>query len=436
MGHITSIGLAAARTAAARTKRERWLREPLSVHGAGAWAVRVMPSGKAHTYWYGQQRGKRLAPQPLGLIGPELSIAQAREKAAALGAALRSGGLQAVAEARPIATTRDAGGGLEELLEVYAAHLEGLGKRRSAQDVRSSIRTHVAPHRLAKAKAAAVEPEELVKLIRPVVEAGKLRAAKKLRTFLVRAYGLAVASRLDPRIGAAFAAFGARHNPAASLPTIEGGNGSAGDRHLDERDLRAFVRALLELDSTGAQAVTAALWLGGQRGLQLARVRLEDLDGDELRILDPKGKREHAREHWLPLAGRAANIVAARAKAAREAGEPWLFFSVDTKTGKRAHVRVETMNDAVKAARDAAEARGHKWSEAARGFTLADLRRTAETSLARRGVSKDVRAQLLSHGLAGVQSRHYDRHDYMAEKRQALRKWGAYLERLAKRGAR
>jgi hypothetical protein len=50
--------------------------------------------------------------------------------------------------------------------------------------------------------------------------------------------------------------------------------------------------------------------------------------------------------------------------------------------------------------------------------------------LASLGVSSDARAQLQSHGLGGVQTRHYDRHDYMAEKRQTLKTWGRHLERL------
>lgn len=53
-------------------------------------------------------------------------------------------------------------------------------------------------------------------------------------------------------------------------------------------------------------------------------------------------------------------------------------------------------------------------------FTLGDLRRTVETRLAAAGVSRETRAQLQSHGLSGVQVRHYDRHDYLQEKRQAL----------------
>ena len=35
-------------------------------------------------------------------------------------------------------------------------------------------------------------------------------------------------------------------------------------------------------------------------------------------------------------------------------------------------------------------------------------------------VPSDIRARLLSHGLRGVQYCHYDLHDYMVEKKQAL----------------
>jgi len=53
-------------------------------------------------------------------------------------------------------------------------------------------------------------------------------------------------------------------------------------------------------------------------------------------------------------------------------------------------------------------------------FTLGDLRRTVETRLAADGVSESVRGQLQSHGLGGVQARHYDRYEYLKEKREAL----------------
>jgi integrase len=63
-------------------------------------------------------------------------------------------------------------------------------------------------------------------------------------------------------------------------------------------------------------------------------------------------------------------------------------------------------------------------------FDVRDVRRTAETMLAGMGISRDVRAQLLSHGIAGVQAQHYDRHAYTTEKRRALVAWERKLEAL------
>jgi hypothetical protein len=63
-------------------------------------------------------------------------------------------------------------------------------------------------------------------------------------------------------------------------------------------------------------------------------------------------------------------------------------------------------------------------------FTYGDLRRTAETTLAYLKVTKDIRAQLLSHGLGGVQHRHYDRHAYKDEKIAALLQLQDFLDSL------
>lgn len=72
-----------------------------------------------------------------------------------------------------------------------------------------------------------------------------------------------------------------------------------------------------------------------------------------------------------------------------------------------------------------------KAGELERGpFPMRDLRRTAETHMTALGISSDVRAQIQSHGLGGIQARHYDRHDYMPEKRAALEKWSMRFRNL------
>lgn len=64
-------------------------------------------------------------------------------------------------------------------------------------------------------------------------------------------------------------------------------------------------------------------------------------------------------------------------------------------------------------------------------FQLRDLRRTCETMLQKLGTDKEVRAHLLSHGRSkGVQGKHYERYDFLAEKRAALEKWADHLQRI------
>jgi hypothetical protein len=53
-------------------------------------------------------------------------------------------------------------------------------------------------------------------------------------------------------------------------------------------------------------------------------------------------------------------------------------------------------------------------------FQAKRIRSGVETILAANRVNTEMRGRLQSHGISGVQSRHYDGHDYMGEKRSAL----------------
>ena len=46
-------------------------------------------------------------------------------------------------------------------------------------------------------------------------------------------------------------------------------------------------------------------------------------------------------------------------------------------------------------------------------------------------IDREIRAHLLSHGrTGGVQGKHYERHDFIDEKRNALSKWARHIERI------
>jgi hypothetical protein len=102
-------------------------------------------------------------------------------------------------------------------------------------------------------------------------------------------------------------------------------------------------------------------------------------------------------------------------------GSMWLF-STDDCTG----MREETISELVKNLSEEMV----KTGEAREPFQLRDLRRTAETMLAKLGTGPNIRGEVQSHGLGGVQKRHYDQHDYLEEKRAALQLWGSHLAAL------
>ncbi|MEZ5842781.1 MAG: tyrosine-type recombinase/integrase [Hyphomicrobiaceae bacterium] len=72
-------------------------------------------------------------------------------------------------------------------------------------------------------------------------------------------------------------------------------------------------------------------------------------------------------------------------------------------------------------------------------FSLHDLRRTCASGMARIGVERLTISKVLNHRTAdrlSVTGLHYDHHDYMQEKHDALARWATYVDGLTAGGAR
>jgi integrase len=63
-------------------------------------------------------------------------------------------------------------------------------------------------------------------------------------------------------------------------------------------------------------------------------------------------------------------------------------------------------------------------------FTPKDLRTTFKTLAGMAGLSKEMRDRIQNHALSDVSSKHYDRYDYLKEKRHAMIIWNDYLQRV------
>lgn len=425
--------------------------------GTGKFTAWKMASGNVMFYYrYARPDGSRDrltvgSYDPTGRSG--LTLAEARARAAELARRYAAGDrdlrgaidaeeaakLAAVAEASAAAEKRKAheSATLGALLEAYAAQLERNGKR-SAKHVARSLTLHVqtAKPKLWKRPAAEITTDDLLDILTPLTSpeptktepnpAPKLREAAKLRAYLRAAFAAAVKARHDARALPALRALKLTTNPARDLSTIEGSN-NARERALSVAELRAYWKRIGDLAAPWGPLLRFHLLTGAQRLEQLARATTADLDNDSktLTLWDSKGRRKEPRRHVLPLLPEAETALAEMIHATpRKDAEPiaarvgpFAFTASNGEAGASYHGCAAAVREVAADMLKAGEL-----DEGKGPFTIGDLRRSVETRLAALGVSLDVRAQLQSHGLGGVQARHYDRHDYAAEKRAALEK--------------
>lgn len=290
---------------------------------------------------------------------------------------------------------------LKNLLTAYCEYLESLG-RRSHADARSIFKLHVfeAWPEVTKLPANAVDSEQVADMMRRVIELGKGRTANKLRSYMRSAYQVAKASRSKASIPVAFKAFNVKSNPASDTEPDESAN-KADKNPLSAEELRTYWQSIKPIDGFPGALLRLHLLTGGQRLEQLVNLQTSDATDEAITLLDGKGRPgKPPRPHSVPLVH---DAVVALIEC-----QPLGQYALST-DGGRTHVSAATLSE---------------WSMQAgsgiEGFQTKRIRSGVETILASARISGDHRGRLQSHGVSGVQARHYDGHDYMAEKRHAL----------------
>lgn len=415
-GMLTAKGLAALPVG-------EWASDP-APRGTGCLDVRKLAGGQLKFYYrYTKPNGQR----DRLLIGAGLTLTVAREEAAALSRRYQAGerdlrqAIAAEADAADRAkaaalaeSTRRSAATLGALMMAYAQSLEDAGKV-SAAATRASIKRHIeAPWPALWARPASeLELDDLLPILSRMVRAKKLREGGKVRSYLRAAYAAAIAAKQDAAAPDALRALNVSRNPARDLATLD--SGKPRDRVLSVAELRAYWRRIEGMPGRQGALLRLHLLTGGQRIAQLIRLQWSDHDHDadtdtgSVRLLDIKGRRRLPRVHLVPLLPRIALDLAAL----RGDGEGPHLFSLTSGKIPATYDEFRGIMDPVVAKMVAAE-------ELQSAFTPGDLRRTVETRLAALGTSEEVRGHLQSHGLSGVQKRHYNFFEYDAEKREAI----------------
>jgi integrase len=375
----------------------------VAASGSKTWVLRYKVNGQPRRYTIGHY--------------PDYKPARARREASDIRSDIRAKGVNgdpvAIREAEKQAEIEAQAARLNKseltfgkLLEAYVDQLRRKGKQ-STRAVETCIQKNVklAFPKLWQKLAEDIDLDDCLEIVAALADQDKMRQAGKLRSYLRAAFTAAARARGDANAGPALRKFKLKYNPAAALATIEGSI-RARDRVLSLPELKAYWQRISALPSPDGAVLRFHLLTGGQRLEQLFRLTSKDRDGDDILLLDPKGRRTKPREHIVPL------LPEAKA-ALDEIGKGPFLVSFDggqtPATDHQLRIRVNALSASMLEAGEIGEA-----------FTPGDIRRTVETRLAAAKVPSDHLKHLLSHGFGGVQDRHYQRYEYHSEKLAAL----------------
>lgn len=301
---------------------------------------------------------------------------------------------------------------LTHLLDDYCDHLKSLG-RVAHRDARSIFKLHVnqAWPLVAALPANTVTGEQIADMMRRLIDLEKGRTANKLRSYVRAAYQTAKAARSKASIPVRFKDYQVKTNPAVDTEPDESQN-RADKKPLTLAQMQAYWQRVKALPGFKGAVLRLHLLTGGQRVEQLVNLLMADIEDGTIVLHDGKGRPgKEPRPHAVPLipAAQAALLTCA----------PKGIYAISTDEG-HTHLSAMTLSNwAVDAVCD---------MKVLDGFKTKRIRSGVETLLAGAGVSREIRGRLQSHGISGVQARHYDGHDYLAEKQQALETLFSVLE--------
>ncbi|MBG0800775.1 tyrosine-type recombinase/integrase [Methylocystis sp. H4A] len=207
------------------------------------------------------------------------------------------------------------------------------------------------------------------------------------------------------------------HNPVEEIdrPNVE----RTRDRVLDDAELRLVWKAAGSFGFPFGP-ITQMLILSGQRLGEVAGMRWSELDFDKKVWRLPAERVKNNRAHEIPLTAQMLAILDALPRIANRD----LVFSTTGATPVSGFSRF-------KKNLDSAVARLNDGKPLA-PWRLHDIRRTCASGMAALDVNLPVIEKILNHvsgsfgGIVGV----YQRHSFADEKREALNRWNAHIERI------
>lgn len=369
-------------------------------HGRGTLLVRVAPTGcKTFVFrYYLQGKVKRLTLGEYGDQPSQLTLAQARTKAAEAVAKLEQGVDPAKEEAQKKSDTASAPT-VANLAHEYIEKWAKVRKRSWKEDERI-LRRDVLPV-WGERRAHDISRRDVVLLLDGIVDRGAQIAANRTLALVRKMFNFGVSRsilELNPCFG-------------VQAPSRE----HQKDRVLSDDEIVQFWRGL---EATSMSHITKLslrfMLVTGQRLGEVTQITRDQVEGSWWTI--PASVAKNGRAHRVPLSPLAQSILK---EAGILSGHQFFFASPRAAGNDRDRAMSPTaLSHALRKNLDSLNLMP---------FTPHDLRRTAATHIGMLGFNRLVISKILNHVEGGVTAV-YDRHTYDGEKLEALNAWAAKLE--------
>jgi len=357
--------------------------------GCPGFGVKITPRGrKVFIVLYRTGgAGSHLRKYTIGPYG-RVTLHQARAVALRIFAA-RTEGRDLAAEKQQ-ARRRLVADRVEDLVELFIR--EHVSKTRSAREISRLLHREVTPS-WGMRSIHEISKRQVIELVTEVAARGTPSAANKLlkvvKTFFGWCVGRAILD-ISPAKGLA-------------APARE----AARDRVLDDDELARIVRAAQQIDGPYG-GIVELLALTGQRREEVAQLTWDEIDLASRTWTLPASRTKNGRPHIVHLSQEAFAVL----KRTPAVGE--FVFSLSGTKPFQSFSAAKRELDKLSGVSD---------------WRLHDLRRTCVSGMARLGVPPHVADKVLNHqsgtisGVAAV----YQRHEFLAERKDALERWSAHL---------
>jgi integrase len=282
---------------------------------------------------------------------------------------------------------------VDDLIEIFI--VQHVSKTRKAAEIARLLRREVVS-RWGNRCIHAIGKRDIVELASEIAQRGTPMAAntllKVIKTYLNWCVGRAV---IDA-------------SPAEGIPLP--GKEVARDRVLTNNELVSVIRAARQIGGAYG-GIVVMLALTGQRREEVAQMVWNEIDFNSRTWTLPGSRTKNGKPHIVHLSEPCIKLIQRTSRLgsyvfSNSGVRPFRNFT----SAKRALDELSGVTD----------------------WRLHDLRRTCVSGMARLGVPPHVADKILNHqsgtisGVAAV----YQRHDFLAERKLALERWGQYIESL------